>query len=442
METISGISELQPIKSGQDFSPPAWAHQTNIYEVNLRQYTVEGTINQFATHLPRLKNMGVKTLWFMPITPISVKKRKGSLGSYYACSDYLTVSPEFGTFDDFRKLVRQAHSMGMKVIIDWVANHTGWDHQWTRIHPEWYKTDPDTGDFKMASGMEDIIELDFSNMHMRESMIDAMKFWVAESQIDGFRCDLAYWVQLDFWMEARTELEKIKPLFWLGELDPIKKPEYMGVFDAAYTWSWMHRTRDFYHDGLALDDLMRVLESYDNLGNETMRTWFTTNHDENSWNGTEFEKYGEMAEALAVFSLTWNGIPLLYSGQELPNRKRLAFFDKDPIPWAEELKLEEFYKTLLSLQTTNPALRAGDDSATTRRIHVQGDHRIFCYLRESEDQQVLVILNLSGQSIGNLRVSNDRLSGTYQSLFSAEKPEYLAGDPLDISPWGYHVYTK
>ncbi|HET7899029.1 MAG TPA: alpha-amylase family glycosyl hydrolase, partial [Flavisolibacter sp.] len=196
-----------------------WVNHTNIYEVNLRQYTPEGTINAFAAHLPRLKNMGVETLWFMPITPIAQKNKKGTLGSYYACSDYTSVAPEFGTLDDFKALVTQAHEMGFKVILDWVANHTGWDHWWTVEHPNWYEKDEQTGDFKKASGMDDIIELDFREPELRKAMIDAMAFWIREADIDGFRSDLAFWVELDFWQEARPELEKIKPLFWLGELD-------------------------------------------------------------------------------------------------------------------------------------------------------------------------------------------------------------------------------
>src|SRR5215211_1471422 len=187
-----------------------WILHTNVYEVNLRQYTPEGTFAAFATHLPRLKDMGVETLWFMPVTPISQKNKKGSMGSYYACSDYTTINPEFGSLQDFKKLVSQAQSMNFRVIIDWVANHTGWDHVWTEQHPEWYKKDENTGEFKKASGMDDIIELDFSNKEMRLAMIEAMKFWVRETGIDGFRCDLAFWVELGFWVEAKTALDSLK----------------------------------------------------------------------------------------------------------------------------------------------------------------------------------------------------------------------------------------
>src|SRR5688572_26309358 len=199
----------------------AWAHTTNIYEVNVRQYTAEGTFNAFAKELPRLKEMGVQTIWFMPITPIAQKNKKGTLGSPYACSDYTAINPEFGTLDDFKNLVKQAHDQGFKVIIDWVANHTGWDHRWTKEHPDWYLKDSTTNDFKIASGMQDINELQFKNPEMRRAMIDAMKYSLQETGIDGFRCDLAFWVELDFWLEAKKELDKVRPLFWLAETDPL-----------------------------------------------------------------------------------------------------------------------------------------------------------------------------------------------------------------------------
>ena len=240
------------------------------------------------------------------------KIRKGSLGSYYACSDYTSINPEFGTLDDFKNLVKQAHEMGFKVIIDWVANHTGWDHVWTKEHPDYYLKDPATNDFKIASGMDDIIELDYKNPALRKAMIDAMKFWVTECDIDGFRCDLAFWVELDFWKEARTELDAVKPLFWLGEFDELENLNMAKHLMPVIPGHGCIRQKIFIKNIWPLISLYTVLKQYDDLGDSTMRAWFTTNHDENSWNGTEYEKYGEMAKALAVFSATWNGYPYLF----------------------------------------------------------------------------------------------------------------------------------
>lgn len=424
------------------FNPVEWAHTTNIYEVNLRQYTVAGTINAFAAELPRLKEMGVKTLWFMPLTPIAEKNRKGSLGSYYACSDYTSVNPEFGTLEDFKELVKLAHEMGMKVILDWVANHTGWDHVWTKKHPEYYLKDSTTNDFKIASGMDDIIELDFSKPALRTAMIDAMKFWVKECDIDGFRCDLAFWVELNFWKEARKELDAVKPLFWLGEFDELDNPEYGEAFDASYTWTWMHKAKDFYQQKLPVDSLLSVLKRYDDLGDSTMRAWFTTNHDENSWNGTEFEKYGDMAKALAVFSCTWNGIPLLYSGQELPNTKRLKFFDKDTIEWTGNNQLHDFYKTLLKLKANNPALRSGDPSVQTFRIKTSDPKNIFAWLRKNGNQEVLVVLNLSANKDLHFEILDEQVKGVYNNAFSGAANDFTTEKSFEMQAWEFLVYEK
>lgn len=424
------------------FKKADWIHNTNVYEVNLRQYTAAGSFNAFAKELPRLKEMGVHTLWFMPITPIAQKKMKGSMGSYYACSDYTSINPEFGTLDDFKNLVKEAHSMGFKVIIDWVANHTGWDHVWTKTHPDYYEKDSATNDFKIASGMDDIIELDFKNPALRKAMIDAMKFWITECDIDGYRCDLAFWVELDFWLEARAELEKTKTLFWLAESDPVEHADYFKAFDACYTWSWMHKTEDFYKKHLALGSLDSVLKQYNTVcGTQDIPLWFTTNHDENSWNGTEYEKYGDMAKALAVFSFTWNGMPMIYSGQELPNMKRLKFFDKDTIEWNGNNLLHDFYKTLLALKTNNPALRAGDSAVVTHMLNTDAPNTILAYLRKNGNSEVLVLLNMSKEKL-RFEIKDAAVTGHFANVFSKVDNDFTTEKYFEMQPWEYLVYEK
>ncbi len=423
-------------------TPVEWAHHTNIYEVNVRQYSLAGTFEGFARHLPRLKEMGVATIWFMPVTPISQKNKKGSLGSYYACSDYTAINPEFGSLEDFKNLVKEAHEMGFKVIIDWVANHTGWDHKWTTEHPDYYLKDTSTNDFQIASGMDDIIELDFKNPALRKAMIDAMQFWIDECDIDGFRCDLAFWVELDFWKEARKELDAVKPLLWLGEYDELEKPEYGEAFDASYSWTWMHKTKEFYEGKIMLDSLLTILKKYDDLGDSTMRAWFTTNHDENSWNGTEYEKYGDMAKALAVFSCTWNGIPLLYSGQELPNLKRIEFFEKDPIAWKGTNELADFYKTLLKLHTNNPALRSGDPTAQTFILKTSESKKVFAFLRKNGNKEVLVVLNLSSQKDLHFDILDPMVTGIYKNVFSGAANDFTKEKSFEMQGWEYVVYEK
>lgn len=419
-----------------------WAHTTNIYEVNVRQYTPEGTFNAFARELPRLKDMGVHTLWLMPITPIAKKNKKGNLGSPYACSDYTAISPEFGNLEDFRNLVKESHRLGFKVIIDWVANHTGWDHIWTIGHPDYYLKDSSTNDFKIASGMDDIIELDYNNPNLRKAMIEAMQYWVRETDIDGFRCDLAAWVEVDFWQEARPQVDSLKHLFWLGEFDELENPEYGEVFDASYTWTWMHKTKDFYQQQLPITVLDSLLERYSNIGDGSMRAWFTTNHDENSWNGTEYDKYGKMAPALAVFSATWNGVPLLYSGQELPNHKKLEFFEKDVIAWTGKNELHDFYKTLLTLRATHPALRGGDPDVTTYRLQTTHNEHVLAYVRKNGDREVLVILNLSANQPLNVEVSDAHLSGKFKNVFTGTETDFSTNRSLQLQEWGYQVYEK
>jgi glycosidase len=415
---------------------PDWIHSTNIYEVNTRQYTEEGTFNAFAKHLPRLQKMGVKVLWMMPITPISLKNRLGSLGSPYAAADYVSINPEFGTLNDFKILVSQAHDFGMYVIIDWVANHTGWDHIWTKTNPEFYKKTT-SGDFKTAEGMADIIELDFTNQNLRTKMIESMKFWLNEAQIDGFRCDLASWVPLDFWSQARNEVQKIKPLFFLGEFDELENPDYGQVFDASYAWKWMHFSEKFVKEKLSISEFKNLLIEYSNLGDSSQRAWFTSNHDENSWNGTEYEKYDFLALPFSVFSLTWNGIPLIYSGQEIPNKKRLKFFDKDPINWNQPLELEGFYQKLLELKSINPALRGGNTEVSTYFINTNQNDKILAYLRKNGKDEVLVLLNLSHEVV-EFVIDDENIKGEFQNIFFNE--ELSLNQKIEIG--GFKVYTN
>ena len=416
---------------------PKWSYSTNVYEVNLRQYTLEGTFEAFSKHLPRLKDMGIKTLWFMPIYPISQKGRLGDLGSYYAIQNYRETNSEFGTLDDFKKLVKDAHEMGFKVILDFVANHTGNDHEWTKTHPEYYVYD-DQNELHHPHGWSDVAKLNYDVPELRLSMIDVLKFWVKECNIDGFRCDMAHLVPLDFWMQAKKKLSSTKRnLFWLAECE---EPEYHKVFDATYTWRWMHASEEFYHHKMNLQSLLTVLyKSITEFPGDALRMYFTSNHDENSWNGTEYEKYGEAAGLFAVFSCTWNGIPMIYSGQELPNKKRLKFFEKDPIEWQEKFQLHDFYKTLLTLHSTNNALRGGDISVLTEIISHPEDHQVFSYLRKHEKAQVLVVLNCSDQET-NFMVKN--ITGNFRNVFGGDDIVFKDNNFVFLKPFGYLVFER
>ena len=416
---------------------PKWSYSTNIYEVNIRQYTVEGTFNAFAKHLPRLKDMGVQVLWFMPVTPISDKGRLGNLGSYYAAKDYEKINPEYGTVHDFKNLIKEAHHLGFKIILDFVADHTGNDHLWIKEHPDFFVRDENNG-FLHPHGWSDVSQLNYDEPKVWKEMTNVLKYWVKEYNVDGFRCDMAHLVPLDFWIHAKKKVGKLQDeLFWLGECE---EPEYHQVFDATYTWRWMHASEEFYHGRMNLQSLLTVLyKSVTEFPCSAFRLYFTANHDENSWNGTEYEKYGDAVQLFAVFSCTWDGIPLIYSGQELPNKKRLQFFEKDHIDWNENVELHSFYKTLLTLKSYNPALRAGDPNVLTRIISHPDDHKVFSYLRKHESDQVLVILNCSGEGL-NFEVKN--VKGTFTNIFGGADINFEINKTVYLNAWGYLVFER
>ena len=416
---------------------PKWSYNSNIYEVNIRQYTSEGTFAAFAKSLPRLRDMGVEILWFMPITPISEHGRLGTLGSYYAIRDYKGINPEFGTIDDFKAVVSEAHDLGFKIIVDFVANHTGNDHPWLTEHPDFYVMDTNS-DVLHPHGWSDVSQLNYDVPELWNCMIDVLKYWVKECDLDGFRCDMAHLVRLDFWIEAKKKLSKVKDdLFWLGECED---PEYHQVFDATYTWRWMHASQEFYQNKMNLQSLLTVLyKSVTEFPRTAMRAYFTSNHDENSWNGTEYEKYGDTALLLAVFSCTWDGIPMLYSGQELPNKKRLKFFDKDQIDWDGDCQLQQFYETLLTLKANNKSLRAGDPNVLTQVVSHPDDHKVFAYLHKHKKAQVLTILNFTDQGL-DFDVIN--VDGVYRNVFGGKDINFKATRDVYLNAWGYLVFER
>jgi len=276
---------------------------------------------------------------------------------------------------------------------------------------------------------------------MRLEMIKAMKFWVQETDIDGFRCDLASWVEVDFWEQARPEVEKVKPLFWLGEFDELESPEYGKVFDASYSWKWMHKSADYYKKNEPLQELKDLLIQYSNIGDQSMRAWFTSNHDENSWNGTEYEKYGVITKPMAVFSATWNGVPLVYSGQELPNMKRLEFFEKDVIQWTNTYQVADFYKILLDLKASNPALRGGDANVITYFLNTTANDKILAYIRKNGKDEVLVVLNMSKEPV-HFTIEDDHLSGTFKNVFDKTKRDFSNGKDFIFKISDYAVFEK
>ena len=366
------------IRTNRPFNTPQWATTANIYELNVRQYTPEGTLAAMRKHLPRLADMGVNVVWFMPIYPISESKRKGTLGSYYSSSDFLTVNPEFGTLEEFKSIVDEIHELGMYVILDWTANHTGWDHPWVKAHPEYYikreGTDTIRHAFNPNDGGEtdwyDIAQLDYSNPKLATVMIEQMRFWRKQANIDGFRADVAGFLPIDFWYQARPELEKDGPLYMLAEWgdDP---QHFEAAFDLNYGWS-LHQLLNKVADGEAgIADLWNYQKKdIEEFPPYAIHLNYTSNHDENSWNGTEFERMGDLADALWIVCATFDGTPLIYAGQEEPLKHRLAFFEKDDIGFSAYAKTN-FFKKMLSLKQTHPALRNGTAGAIAKRLELR-----------------------------------------------------------------------
>ncbi|MBU0507363.1 alpha-glucosidase C-terminal domain-containing protein [bacterium] len=419
-------------------NPPEWSRNVCIYEVNVRQFTPAGTFAEFREHLPRLKELGVRVLWFMPIHPIGEQNRKGTLGSYYSVRDYLAVNPEFGTMDEFKSLVRSAHDLGMHVLIDWVANHAAWDNPLVEEHPDWF-TQNEKGDFvPPVPDWHDVIDLNYEREGLRDYMIEAMRFWIRETDIDGFRCDVAGMVPWDFWADAIEALHEIKPVFMLAE-DESPAAHEKG-FDVTYSWNlhWLmsgiaHGKRSV----LALDSLfIRERNAYPP---DAHRLRFTDNHDENSWNGTVFERLGDAAEAFAVLTLTVPGIPLIYSGQEAGLDKQLEFFERDPIDWREH-HLRDVYRILLRLKRENRALWNGSSGGAIVRCETNLPETVSAFVREKDDQDVLVVLNLSAEP--KLVEVKSRLTGEFLDAFTGERVNVSENAPLELGAWGYRVLSR
>ncbi|MEW6195396.1 MAG: alpha-amylase family glycosyl hydrolase [Bacteroidota bacterium] len=413
-----------------------WSRNATIYEVNVRQFTQEGTFNAFADHLPELKAMGIDILWFMPIHPIGVKNRKGTLGSYYSVKDYKAVNPEFGSLDDFKNVVNKAHQLGMYVIIDWVANHTSWDNVWTQTHTEFYNKD-NNGNFISPFDWTDVIDLNYENKELWNFMTDALKYWVQECNIDGYRCDVAAMVPLEFWKFAKPQLDAIKPVFMLAEAH---EPELHEVFDMTYNWQLKDLFVGIAESKKNGDDLHKYfLDEKITYPADSYRMVFTTNHDENSWNGTDAERFGAFAEAFAVITGLVRGMPLVYSGMEGGLDKRLLFFEKDPIVWKES-KYRNLYTKLFSLKHENKALWNGIAGAEMVKVNAN-DPFIFSFTREKDGNKIFALFNLSRHQ-KNISLDDQNIAGTFTNLFSGETVSLSSKQNFNLEPYGYLVYYK
>jgi glycosidase len=438
-----GIAASVPSNAASTLTSPTWMSNATVYEVNVRQYTKEGTFNAFSTHLDRLKSLGVKVLWFMPIQPISVKERKGTLGSYYSIADYKGVNPEFGTAADFKTLIDKAHGMGFKIVLDWVANHTGWDNPWITAHPDWYTKDS-KGNITWPPGTDwtDVADLNYSSQAMRAEMIASMKYWVDTYDIDGFRCDVAGGVPNDFWNTATATLTAIKPLWMLAESNPGEVT--IGTnFTSAYNWplkdAFNGMGKGTTDSWTMSSEISRIKNDY-SKGNYPMN--FITNHDENSWSGTEYTRLGSLGavKAGAVISFTLPGAPLLYTGQEVGMNKMLKFFEKDQVDYpATPSPMTAFYKKLVELKSKSAALAVGAAAGSITEVTTNKD-AVIAYVRTAGKAKVLVAVNLSGKA-SSVKLSWGKNAGSLYDYATNKKVTVASSQTVTLPAWGYKVYT-
>ncbi|MCV2883584.1 alpha-amylase family glycosyl hydrolase [Aestuariibacter sp. AA17] len=417
---------------------PTWSKNAVIYQINLRQFSIEGTLSAARKALSRIKQLGADILWLMPIHPIGIKNRKGTLGSPYSVRDYKDINPEFGTISDLMAFVNHAHTLGMKVILDWVANHTSWDNILVSTHPEWYAHDR-KGHFRPTPWWDwaDIIELDYSHSELQDYMVNAMLFWVNETDIDGFRCDVAGFVPNLFWQKARAKLEQIKPVFMLAEWE--SRDLYAHGFDATYAWSWVESvTRIAQQDGD-----VRLLHKYYSWNEKAYprnayRMTHVTNHDLNAWNGTSRARFGDALEAIIVLSVIGEGLPMIYNGQEAGDNKQLLFFDKDPILWTKH-PIGALYQALFALKHANIALWNGEYGARMQHVTNTMPLDVFSFVRQHKNHRIFAVFNFSARH-QQVNFTDDIFVGKYFE-FRQERIISLDADiEIRLAPWQYHVY--
>lgn len=435
-------NRAEPVKL-TDSEHAGWVYDATIYEVNVRQYTPEGTFSAFEAHIPRLKELGVDILWFMPIQTIGEVERKGSLGSYYSIQNYTQVNEEFGTFEDFKSVVEKAHASGLKVILDWVANHTSRDAKWLQ-NDDWYVMDS-LGSVVAPYDWSDVAKLNYKNSAMRDAMLQDMLWWVREADIDGFRCDVAGEVPTDFWERVTDSIKTIKSdIFMLAEAE---KPELNDkAFDAFYAWDFHQKMNSVAQGKENVDSLRASLNRInDNFSPRAIPMYFTSNHDENSWSGTEFERMGDATYAFAALSYLLPGMPLIYNGQEVGFNRRLAFFEKDSIDWIvtndlsadKKHNLTSFYKSLNALKKSNPALFTQEKGGEMVEIVNNHPDKVWSFKRVKGENEVHCIFNFSDEEV--VVEFKNEVSGN-------EFKEFMEGEPsfgmksIALMPWEYMIF--
>ena len=403
-----------------------WLQKAVIYQVNVRQFSAEGTFAAVEKQLDRLADLGVDILWLMPIHPIGVDGRKGTLGSYYAVQDYCAVNPEFGTLEDFDRFLAAAHEKGFKVILDWVANHTARDHAWTREHRDWYHLDS-LGQVATQYDWTDIAHLDYVNHpEVYGAMQSQMQFWL-DRGVDGFRCDVAAELPTDFWDKVFADFRAQNPggLFFLAEAE--KPALQRDAFDAYYAWKQMNLWYELAAGRKNADDLADFYVNYageTGMPSGTLAMNFISNHDQNSWAGTNLEKFGPALKPFTVLSFLLPGMPMIYNGDEVCLPKRLEFFEKDPIDWnTDPHGMDTLLAELIKLRDTHSCLWAAPWGGTMAVLPTDRPEQILAFEREAEGDMCLAMFNFSGEVV----------------TFKVENHLVTADSEFTLPAYGYHI---
>ncbi|MCB9426403.1 MAG: alpha-glucosidase C-terminal domain-containing protein [Flavobacteriales bacterium] len=437
---LFALCSTNGIAQERQFTTPEWSKNATIYEVNIRQYSKEGTFAEVEKRLPQLKMMGIDIIWLMPIHPIGEKNRKGGEGSYYAVKDYSAVNPKFGTLEEFKSLVNTAHDLDLKVIIDWVANHSAPDNVWVDSNIEFYTKDEKGNAPITVPGTDwyDVADLNYDEPGLRQAMTDALVYWVKETNIDGYRCDVAEMVPLDFWIDARKEIEKIKQVFMLAEGNSSK---YFEAFDMVYDWDLyesMHVNKDEAHSTNKIVSTWLAKHNSE-FPTEHYKMLFTDNHDKNSWDGTPQENFGNFYETAIVLSALMDGMPLVYSGQEAGNSKSLKFFEKDQIEWRAHKNLG-LYKKLFDLKHKNQALWNGKYGGRMVQLESKDDN-VFAFYRQKNGDRVVVVANMSTEYV-DTKINTKGIEGKYRDLFKRKDLDITKSTKFMLQPYEYKVLVK
>ncbi|NMH61337.1 alpha-amylase family glycosyl hydrolase [Alteromonas ponticola] len=412
---------------------PEWSKNAVIYQVNTRQFSSQGNFSGVENELKRIKSLGADIIWLMPIHPIGEMHRKGKLGSPYAVKDYFAINPEFGNAEDLQSLINCAHVLELKVILDWVPNHSAWDNYLVNTHPDWYAKDHN-GNFRPSPwwDWDDIIEFDYTQPALREYMIDAMSYWVSKFDIDGFRCDVAGYVPKDFWEQARTKLDAIKPVFLLAEWESRELHE--SAFNMSYAWSWNETLHGIAKLGWPLDKLRKYYSWNERAWPKSgYRMTFVSNHDKNAWDGTQYEQFGEALEAAIVLSVLGEGMPLIHNGQEAGESKRLAFFERDPIEWQPH-PIGALYEKLIKWKKRVSALWNGAFGATMIQIPNSQMAKVFSFVRQQDNEKVLVLINFSATS-QRFELNDTLCEANYINMLDDTSQIVKAGQSINLQAW-------